>query len=511
MTKQAKKLKAAGKVAKSKTTTAKGARRKRDTTLNIFLSYAREDQKIADALAATLRAAFGNTFNITLMSEFPIGVKWRELIIESIEKADILIAIASGRLRASHSFTGFEVGAFVASVHSRPKMIAAPRIDRRMIPFAVLDRMPGTVDEFQGIDIDPKKLHAVRFDPSDASEIARLSPDGSDVTTGVILRFLGQIQDIITKVSPGKVSDFGSFNRQVQSLTALALSLCKLLFAEIANREESVQLPKSKLIIRLPPVTLSSREALMQADVETSGPCSDSFGIEIENHQSSWRDFLKLTPHIDVSHSWDAAFSSIVDLSKESNFIENNTILSFDKRKTFRIFVSRVARLYSGAREIHVYVIPLLKPADGGDPSTTLLLKALEVSLGYRFMFLESGSEFSPEIFEAVRLDDLSTRVTRMQTGLNLLLQLADNYGLNDAGHIHMIIGRAGIDGLFELWEREKAALYAASSRVFTKPLTYELQKEFIAQLKSFCGHTREMNRKYSTRVMEELSKRIMH
>jgi TIR domain len=113
-------------------------------SLNIFLSYAHEDQKIADAIASILRMAFFDTFDVTLMSEFPIGVNWRELISESIEKTDILIAIASGRLKPSHSFTGFEIGSFTTSMRHRPNMELASTVVRRMIPFAALDRRPTT-------------------------------------------------------------------------------------------------------------------------------------------------------------------------------------------------------------------------------------------------------------------------------------------------------------------------------------------------------------------------------
>src|SRR5262249_41956448 len=81
----------------------------RNDALNVFLSYASEDGEIADALARALRAAFVSDIEVTMMSEFPSGVNWRRLIGDSIAQTDLMVAIATGRLKPSHSFTGVEV------------------------------------------------------------------------------------------------------------------------------------------------------------------------------------------------------------------------------------------------------------------------------------------------------------------------------------------------------------------------------------------------------------------
>src|ERR1700709_898346 len=140
-----------------------------ENNINVFPSYAHEDQGIADAVASALRRAFFETLDITMMSEFPAGLNWRNLINDSIEETDIMIAIATGRLKPGHSFTGFEIGSFVNSMRHRPNMKIAPDVARRMISFAVLDKTPAAVNDFEGIDIDPAALHALRFDASNAS------------------------------------------------------------------------------------------------------------------------------------------------------------------------------------------------------------------------------------------------------------------------------------------------------------------------------------------------------
>src|ERR1700677_464789 len=127
--------------------------------LKIFFSYASEDEHIADTLAKTLRLAFFYEIEITMMSEFSIGKNWRKIIEDSILATDIFMAIESGQLKPSHSYTGKEVGMFDISRRLQPKMKNFPDMERLMIPFAVLTRPTASTDEFEGIDIDPSKLY----------------------------------------------------------------------------------------------------------------------------------------------------------------------------------------------------------------------------------------------------------------------------------------------------------------------------------------------------------------
>jgi TIR domain len=76
--------------------------------LNVFMSFASEDAGIANAIAATLRKAFPRDVEITTMNEFPLGENWRYLVDNSIAKTDVLVAVATGRLKPSHSVAQFE-------------------------------------------------------------------------------------------------------------------------------------------------------------------------------------------------------------------------------------------------------------------------------------------------------------------------------------------------------------------------------------------------------------------
>lgn len=487
--------------------------------LKIFLSHASEDQGIADVLARTLSAAFVDAIEITMMSEFPSGLNWRRLIYDSIERTDLLIAIATGRLKPSHSFTGLEVGSFSFSLRSKPKMAAFPLLDRRMIPFAVLAQIPDTTSEFEGIDIDPSTLRDVRFNAGNlATNMEELYRGGENAADAMVFKLLGDIEDIIghagsLRTRPREVA---TLQQRIEILRGHARSLCKALFEIMLNREKSVVIPKSKLIIRAgaPSVDGGSYEAIEGAEVRIDGPCYDAFGLSDGLQRSfSWGEFISKAQDEDIVFAWREALSSLVSSAQRSSFIDNNIILSFDRKKIFRIFVSRITVYYNNSTEFHVYVVEILRPKDYGDPATTLLLKTMQVSLGYRFMFLEEESEFAPGVIKATKLSDLKGRVLDLINGLNLLLQTSEEYNLNNARTILNILGRKvsdNLDDLYATWDRERDALYTAAKRVLKlTEVTNADKQDFTRILESFCDHTREMNRTYTNSVLSLLQKKV--
>jgi hypothetical protein len=121
--------------------------------LEIFISYASEDQKLVDAVVGTLNGSFQRSINISYMSEFQLGTAFREKIDDALDKADILLAISSGRPRLTFTFTGYEVGYFRKSQRNRPLMREGYTVERVLIPFAILSELPATVSTLEGIQI----------------------------------------------------------------------------------------------------------------------------------------------------------------------------------------------------------------------------------------------------------------------------------------------------------------------------------------------------------------------
>jgi TIR domain len=113
---------------------AQVARRVEIPRLHVFISYASEDAVLAQAINAELKTAFSQAIiRTTLDSEIKLGVDWRTRLEEALSDADVLLIVATGRQKLSHSYTGFEVGFFSASKRDREKMRH----------FAVPSRWPG--------------------------------------------------------------------------------------------------------------------------------------------------------------------------------------------------------------------------------------------------------------------------------------------------------------------------------------------------------------------------------
>ena len=85
--------------------------------LHVFISYSSEDRDLATAIAEELRRAFNPTIlKLTIDVEFSLGSNWRDRLKADLDDTDILLVVATGKQKVSHSFTGFEVGYFDASI-----------------------------------------------------------------------------------------------------------------------------------------------------------------------------------------------------------------------------------------------------------------------------------------------------------------------------------------------------------------------------------------------------------
>ena len=121
--------------------------------LVIFLSYATEDQQLANTIANKLTSAFGRTVDLRYMSKFELGVNFRTTIDQALDAADVLIVIATGREKLSHTFTGYEVGYFRHSQQTRLYIDENNKAQRIIIPVAIFADTPATISEIEGIGI----------------------------------------------------------------------------------------------------------------------------------------------------------------------------------------------------------------------------------------------------------------------------------------------------------------------------------------------------------------------
>jgi TIR domain-containing protein len=109
-------------------------------TLRFFISYAREDSKIAEALRASLSKSLPFPLSYVDLDEktFEVGAEFTSIIQDKLDKAHILLVLYTGRLKHSHGFTGQEYGYFLSSKRVNPVI---DKIDRKVVPI-YLDEPP---------------------------------------------------------------------------------------------------------------------------------------------------------------------------------------------------------------------------------------------------------------------------------------------------------------------------------------------------------------------------------
>src|ERR1700730_8527206 len=121
--------------------------------LHVFISYASEDAVLAQAINAELKTAFSQAIiKTTLDSELKLGVDWRSRLEEALADADVLLIVATGRQKFSHSYTGFEVGFFGASKRIREQMRHFTS-ERLIIPIGILEKIPEALSDIESLNL----------------------------------------------------------------------------------------------------------------------------------------------------------------------------------------------------------------------------------------------------------------------------------------------------------------------------------------------------------------------
>jgi TIR domain len=477
--------------------------------LHVFVSYSSEDRDLATKIAEELRRAFNPAIlRLTIDVEFALGANWRDRLKADLDETDILLVVATGKQKVSHSFTGFEVGYFDASVTHTSKMVNFPTQDRFMLPIAVFTKTPDTLADIQAVQINAP-FEPMVFDPAALKNAVRpaVATDLS-IKKSPIYKLFKRIQGIINQSVQLNDEELDAFDQQLRESTGRLIDVIQ---GELQKRVYQENFPERKIVIRtgLGAGKALRNDALSDATVEFFGQF-DSFGFEgPQGGAVSWAQFAGNIDQEEVARAWTDTVQMLVTAAVRGDFRENRQIVtSQDKDRAFRMFVARSIIYYSGVREIHIYIVEI-KYKDYGDPTTSMLLKAISVGLQYRFMFLEGKiSDFSPENFNATLQEDLRAKIAEMTQQLNYMLWYSQDAGLRKPENILLILGNmqtGEIDRKSTVWEDAKSTLYAAAHKMLTTTDDRELlqnKPEFVTALRSFCDSTRALNEDFTAKVL---------
>lgn len=259
--------------------------------INIFISYASEDQE----LVAAIHNLLNDTFTLAPLFiyrdlEIKQGQNYATAIDEALDKADILLVIFTERLKMSHSYTGYEVGYFNRSKRQHPTGSAG--FERIYIPFCIGADIPDSLHYIEGVTVGKDEIY----------KVLKTNVQGG-VNVGAdhpIYKFLARISQFVMQIVKFDDADFGDRKRTV-NLEAPASQLHRIIHEYLQSRVWSATYPERKLIIKTAkrPVSGKAGVDLSSANVELVGDFSDIFNIPSESsagREYGWSAFRDLIP-----------------------------------------------------------------------------------------------------------------------------------------------------------------------------------------------------------------------
>jgi hypothetical protein len=474
--------------------------------LKIFLSHASEDATFANAISGRLKKAFKQSVGVDSMSQFPLGMDWRNKIDAALDEVDILLVVATGREKLSHTFTGYEVGYFRKSQQTHPYIRGTANLKRVIIPIAISAEIPDTLSDIQGVEISP---HDRFFFGLDSQGRVRSTKD--DPIYELFLR----IDGILNTLSP--VEHTSDNVTQQQENYAEYKRQSALFYDELGKLMRTMPLtsdfPKTRITLRLPPecCSISDFELDQRVSIACTGPMQNIFEQSQSNHWVSWPSFYQRIGSEDIALMWSDALRSLVVSSLTGEFGgSDQLVFSFDESRLFRLFVSQSTIFFDHSREVKIYVIETLRPEDVGDPLTTLLGKAIAIALRFRSLFLESNSPYGPNLVRLSETKEVKKLIRKLMRELRVLLMQSREAKLGDKKFIIALYGTdesaiRNVQTMMRGWSEKKDALYRAAGAALAKTEGDEVCDTFVEVLEEFCAWTRSVNAEYMTRVMDKL------
>jgi hypothetical protein len=391
----------------------------------VFISYAKEDEKIAAAVFDAVRIALGVFADVFIDTALRFGLSFQDEIKRRLDDTDLLIVIYSAALKPSHSFTGMELGYFIG-VMERDQ--AASR-QRRIVP-VYLEAPPDLLAGNEGINIG---ISRATLEMSLEEYTQSLQVDSENR----MVKFLLEFQDVVDKVR--EANGFPNVRKRAeeQDICGLVRKMQLSIFAQLKSTPESTLKPQKQIVIRTSDSALESagRELPADAVLSPSGTGNPLSIFGLPSQEMSWAEFCKLTQDSKFRNSWTDAVTTVVRSSLQGQLDVDNSqvIISNDERHAFRVILTTGTRYFNGTREFNLYFVEYLRPKEFGDRATSLVLKGLELCCRFRFLFLEKNSEFSHMNLRIAERSRFIELVRNIERELNLFRRDSIEAGLDRA------------------------------------------------------------------------------
>jgi hypothetical protein len=473
----------------------------------LFISYAKEDEKIAIAVSNAIQTALGPSAEVFIDSGLRFGLSFQDEIKKKLDETNVLVVIYSSalNLKPAFSFTGMELGYFLRVMEHEN----SPDFPRRIVPI-YLEKPPDILAENEGINIGiSRSTLSLTFEEYEAGL-------GVDFDNNMV-KFLREFQGLVDKLREDRGAAKVPQTPDQRDLLGLVKKMQLAIFSHLKTTPESTIKPQKQIIIKTSDAALESVEHELPPDailtpVGTGNPMS-IFGLP--STETTWGDFQKLTINFKFRDSWIDAITSVVASALQSQLEVDNSqlIVSYDEKHAFRIILTTGTRYYNGVREFNLYFVEYLKRGDFGDRETTTLFKGLELLFRFRSLFLERNSDFSSMNLKIANQVAFKEYARNMERELNLLRRDALEVGLDKASVWAEFVDWARLLKMSEVWrpldlrirdaltqirgaegealEPCRASLVTAIQELETtmRPLNGDLICEMTENLKKFCAN----------------------
>jgi hypothetical protein len=395
--------------------------------LRVFISYAREDEKIAVAIFDAIRTALGTFADVFIDNALRFGLSFQDEIQKKLDETDLLVVIYSATLKPSYSFTGMELGYFMG-VMKRGEATDHPR---RIVPI-YLDTPPDTIAGNEGINIGISRA-TLSLSLEEYAESLQIDSENR------MVKFLNEFQEIVDKLREQNGFPKVMKRPEEEDLTGLVRKMLLSIFSHLKTSPESTLKPQKQITIKSSNsgTTFARMELPADASLIPIGTGNPMAIFGLPDQEISWRDFTTHAKNTKFGDAWMDAILSVVDSTLQGQLDVDNSqvIVSNDALHAFRVILTTGTKYFNGIREFNLYFVEYLQPPEFGDPVTTLVLKGLELSCRFRFLFLEKNSEFSHMSLRIAQPQSFHDLVRSLERELNLLRRDALGAGL-DKPHV---------------------------------------------------------------------------
>ena len=407
------------------------------------------------------------------------------------------------------------MGYFRRSRKERPLITDQPRVERVLIPFAVLTEIPDTMSEFEGIHISEVDRPFVSVNEKG---LAKGDPDP------VIYKLLLRLSKLVDAVNPRTIDD-KVMTSLIDNYKDKARVFNSKLYDLIRLTPVKEEIPKTKMVLRLAPgFNLHTRGLDEDGAVSlmVTGPTHEIFPSPLPQQWLAWGEFMNVfAREKEIGLNWKDTIHYVLKAVLKDDFSDlDQIVLSHDSENMFRLFVSKSIIFYDQSRQVDFYIIHVMHLREVGDPFTSYLGKSLAIALRYRSLFLEEQSPFTPTMFSFFNPNDVRSKTAELLKELRILFVRGKEARLDDSHNIVTLFGANQassnmVQDMIKEWERQKQQLIDGAEDLIRN---FDLSKRdeanlvraaFIRTLDEFCRALSHMNDQYLEIVIDRLRKSL--